>query len=191
MPMNVTPKGNKINTHLDKPKPNLYTGTFIVSKYINHPLLIAGRKFDLRLYVLVTSFNPLVAYLHEEGFARFCATVYQPHHYGDTDLSAHLTNVALQKHKSNYNIQHGGKLSWANVVLYVASHYGDYVATGLRQSVSFLIYHSLRAMESVMHNDTHSFELYGYDILLDNRIQPHLIEVNASPSFSTTTHADR
>lgn len=81
----------------------VYSGTFIVSKYIHKPLLIGNKKFDLRLYVLVTSFNPLVAYLHEDGFARFCATPYSPHSLRDSDLASHLTNVALQKGEENYN----------------------------------------------------------------------------------------
>ncbi|KAH9584307.1 Tubulin-tyrosine ligase/Tubulin polyglutamylase [Trypanosoma melophagium] len=167
------------------------SGSFIVSKYVVDPLLIGGKKFDLRLYVLVTSFKPLVAYLHEEGFARFCATRYVASALDDDNLHAHLTNVSLQKRDEAYNNAHGGKWSLANLCLFLRGRYGAACADGLLRSIECVIQHSLRAVAPVMFNDKHCFELYGYDILIDSALRPHLIEVNASPSLSTTTISDR
>lgn len=165
--------------------------SYIVSKYISNPLLIGGKKFDLRLYVLVTSFKPVVAYLHECGFARFCATKYTARCTTDEDLGSHLTNVALQKGEEEYNKIHGGKWLVRQLMLYVESRYGPYKAEGMLAKIKFLIFHSLLAVKEVITNDRHCFELYGYDILIDDKLNPHLIEVNASPSLSTTTTTDR
>ena len=48
----------------------------VVAKYIDNPLLVNGHKWDLRLYVAVTSYDPLCIYLYEEGLVRFATVRY-------------------------------------------------------------------------------------------------------------------
>lgn len=43
----------------------------VVSEYIHNPLLINGFKFDLRIYVFVTSFDPLRVFVFDDGLVRF------------------------------------------------------------------------------------------------------------------------
>lgn len=72
--------------------------SYVISRYIDNPLLIGGKKFDMRLYVLVTSFRPLKAYLFKLGFCRFCTVKYDTSVTELDNMFVHLTNVSVQKH---------------------------------------------------------------------------------------------
>eukprot|EP00756_Hemistasia_phaeocysticola_P034492 Hpha_TRINITY_DN16523_c6_g1::TRINITY_DN16523_c6_g1_i1::g.137048::m.137048/K16599/TTLL1; tubulin polyglutamylase TTLL1 len=164
---------------------------FIISKYIEDPLLVGGKKFDLRLYVLVTSYRPLRAFMHREGFARFCTVAYNTDVTDLDNMFVHLTNVAIQRTGDEYNDAHGGKWNVNNLKLYLESSLGKEPCDRLFEKIKFIIVHSLRSCQNVITNDRHCFELYGYDMLVDSNLKPWLIEVNASPSLTYTTTADR
>lgn len=67
----------------------------VVQQYIARPLLIGGYKFDLRLYAVCPSLQPLTIYIYQEGLARFATERYDlsslDNHY------SHLTNTSINR----------------------------------------------------------------------------------------------
>lgn len=153
--------------------------SYVISRYIANPLLIGGKKFDLRLYVLVTSFRPLKAYLFKLGFCRFCTVKYDTNVTELDNMYVHLTNVSVQKHGGEYNNLHGGKWTVQNLRLYLEGTRGKEVTDKLFGSITWLIVHSLKSVAPVMASDRHCFECYGYDIIIDNNLKRWQIEFNA------------
>ncbi|XP_050410433.1 polyglutamylase complex subunit TTLL1 [Patella vulgata] len=165
--------------------------TYVISKYIDNPLLIGGKKFDLRLYVLVTSFKPLKCYMYKLGFCRFCTVKYNANVNELDNMFVHLTNVSIQKQGEDYNSIHGGKWTVQNLRLFLEGTRGKEIADKLFDEINWLTVHSLKAVSGCISNDRHCFECYGYDIIIDDNLKPWLIEVNASPSLTATTSSDR
>jgi tubulin polyglutamylase TTLL5 len=73
----------------------------VIQRYISNPLLINGHKFDLRIYVMVTSFDPLRIYVYKEGLARFATEEYvQKGAKGN--MFVHLTNYSINKRSEHF-----------------------------------------------------------------------------------------
>ena len=86
-------------------------------------MLIGGKKFDMRIYALVTSYSPLTIYLYRSGFARFTHMRYDETKINQSEM--HLTNVAIQKNSDNYDDNLGGKWYLDKLKIYLASKYGQ------------------------------------------------------------------
>ncbi|KAL1524709.1 hypothetical protein AB1Y20_019593 [Prymnesium parvum] len=163
---------------------------YVVQRYIENPQLIGGKKFDLRLYVLVTSYSPLTVYIYRAGFCRFSGYRYNTHAKNLGDTYVHLTNAAIQKTAPGYDASAGCKWPLTAYKLYMIAKYGVQTTDKMFDAVEELVVNTLLSVQKVMINDKHCFEMYGYDILVDDTLKPWLIEVNASPSISADTMQD-
>lgn len=76
------------------------------------------------------------------------------------------------------------------LALYVEATRGKAACAALFRDIREVLRHSLLAVQPRMAPETRTFELYGYDIIIDSGLRPWLCEVNASPSLSATTPED-
>ena len=75
----------------------------MAQRYLHKPFLIDNLKFDLRIYVLVTSVSPLRVFIYKEGLARFATQDYvAPLGSNLNNLFMHLTNYAINKESEDF-----------------------------------------------------------------------------------------
>ncbi|KNC37573.1 tubulin-tyrosine ligase, partial [Plasmodium falciparum RAJ116] len=134
---------NKINDDKDKEKEK--PEQYIVQEYISNPLLIGGKKFDIRLYVLILSYYPLTIYIYRSGFARFSHTYFKNEKTNMNDVTMHLTNVSIQKNAEGYDDTVGGKWFVRELFLYMISRYGYENITILIKNIEECIIQSFLA----------------------------------------------
>uniref|UniRef100_A0A3P9NWU6 Tubulin--tyrosine ligase-like protein 5 n=1 Tax=Poecilia reticulata TaxID=8081 RepID=A0A3P9NWU6_POERE len=188
---------------VNNPNQILMDENILVSRYINNPLLIDEYKFDVRLYVVVTSFNPLLIYVYEEGLARFATVKYDQTTTHIKNNFMHLTNYSLNKKSSDYIScddpeveDYGNKWSMSAVLRFLKEAGKD--TTLLMRQVEDLIIKAVLSAElqiatackMFVPHKANCFELYGFDVLIDSNLKPWLLEVNLSPSLSCDAPLD-
>lgn len=174
----------------------------VVQQYLSRPLLIRGAKFDLRLYVLVTSINPLKIYIYPDGLARFASVKYNDDINYLSDRFMHLTNYSINKTSATYTSNDCADSStghkWTLRTLWSYLEQENVNIAKIWASIKDIIIKTMIAGESpintLIRTNTTSryccYELFGIDILLDENRKPWLLEVNISPSLHSSSPLD-
>nr|XP_033793536.1 probable tubulin polyglutamylase TTLL2 [Geotrypetes seraphini] len=162
-----------------------YHSAVIVQKYITNPFLISGYKFDLRIYVCVACFCPLTVYVYQEGLVRFATEKFDLDSLDN--IFAHLTNTSINKFGVSYNkgkerVGCGCKWTLSQFRSYLYSLDIDIVL--LWQRIHNIVIMTLLAIASQVPPTPNCFELFGFDILIDDTLKPWLLEVNYGPALS-------
>jgi len=166
----------------------------VASLYVDRPLLVTGRKCDLRIYVAMTSVNPLRLYIYREGLARFAVLPY---------VSTDLNNPFV--HLTNYSVNKAHPLYASSACKWTLSAFKSHLSTHL--SINFSpIWSQIKsiviktvisientvnsAMEMYVPRRSNCFELLGFDVMLDEKLNVWLLEVNLSPSLRCDAEVD-
>lgn len=172
---------------------------YLVQPYLNNPFLIDGRKFDMRIHVIVTNVLPLRAYLFPLSFARFAADVYDQSQKKGGKRSSYLTNVSV-----NNKIKSTDELTWQFSTLF--RYFDDLFEKGqipvsgrevywrIRNAIIKVLLTTETAYERKYSNSglpegfrcRGCYQTLGIDVILDSDLMPHIIEVNGNPTMDFT-----
>jgi tubulin polyglutamylase TTLL4 len=190
---------------------------YLVSKYLSNPHLLRGYKYDLRIYIIVTSFEPMKAYFFQDGLVRLATQQYSTAKGNLKKRYVHLTNYSVNKKADTYVKNKGEKQTPEQVEAAKAEEakeemefkwslkqlkeewekmgisYADIFA-----KIKDLCVKTLMSVEPVICSSSRNvkhrnqcYEIYGFDVLIDNNLRPWLLEVNVLPSLSSSSPFDK
>lgn len=174
------------NFILENEKDNTKTDEYVVQKYIKHPLLYQGRKFDVRIHVLLDEHMNI--YIYPLTLCRTVGRKYTPELTGNwrEDKYVHITNHSLQKYDKLYY----SKYEKSNIILLK-----DMKIEGLNLYENFIpiwssiIKKILKSSEDLLlknlpiNNKKHFYELFGFDFIIDDNLKTWLLEINLNPGL--------
>ncbi|XP_059583523.1 tubulin monoglutamylase TTLL4 isoform X2 [Alligator mississippiensis] len=174
----------------------------LVQRYLHKPYLIGGSKFDLRIYVYVTCYDPLRIYLFRDGLVRFASCKYSSSMKSLGNKFMHLTNYSVNKKNTEYKANadetacQGHK--WALKALWSYLSQKGVNSEAIWEKIKDIVVKTIIASEPYVTSLVKMYvrrpycchELFGFDVMLDENLKPWILEVNISPSLHSNSPLD-
>ena len=158
----------------------------IIQKYLDKPLLYRKRKFDIRCFALV-DWN-LNVFFCREGHLKASSLVYD---INNINKFIHITNHSFQKKSNKFEqFECGNEISYnefKNFLMEEKIPLENF--TKIINRMKFLVELSFKAVGEKLFKTSKvlSFELFGYDFIIDNEYNPWILEINNNPGLSISS----
>ena len=170
---------------------------FILQEYIDNPLLIDHKKFDLRIYLTIVGVEPMVGYIGREGMVRICTEAYEkPNRENRDNTFIHLSNYSINKESEDFNkdLIGGSKRTLSSLF----TEMGEEDASMMSATIDEVVSKTIHALKPFISNLCESylagsldkvlsanlFQMIGFDILVDEEGKAWLLEINNNPSLN-------
>ena len=162
----------------------------IIQRYIKNPLLLDGRKSEIRVYWLVLNLDPLMVLVYPEATVRLNSLPFKLDDF-DNQL-VHVTNVYQQKNHPDYDPDLVLKWSFERLGEYVHRDLGitgpNYLSEQLRPRIREILatvsYAARDKLAKRYPEQGDCFALFGADLIIDDQLRPWLSEVQKGPGLS-------
>lgn len=171
---------------------------WIAQKYIEHPLIISGKKFDIRQWVVVTRWNPLSVWFYLDCYVRFSFQDYDPQRI--KNKYGHLTNFSVSKHADDFD-EHRDETMWHSDdlqahlkglhPLWEGRALEDPWLEVVQPQMKKVVLRTLESAQDAVLPRASSFELFGYDFMIGEDLSVWLLEINSSPDLSYSTETTK
>lgn len=189
---------------------NLDLNDTLVQEYMSNPLLIDGKKFDIGIYAVLTSVDPLRVYIYEaEALLRFCADPYldkQTNKFNSSNLDSYVvgddyTPIWLMPSLLRYYI--GANLSMKqtlNSYLRRLNKDGEKIWNQIEETIKRVYkvkeHHLARMLRMYQEANNYNatavegslnqfYEMVRFDFIVDENLNVFLMEANMSPNLSS------
>lgn len=165
--------------------------TYFAQAYVEDPLLISGHKFDLNIYVVITSVNPLRVYYYNKNIHfRFCKQPYDPENFTNVDTyvisDSHISGPDFPAIKKYFSHSYTYKQAFEAIMRgeghdpnVIYQQIEDCIRTVVMK-VEPMINEHIFTLQAKPWN---FFELVRFDFVVDAKLNLHLMEVNMSPNL--------
>jgi tubulin monoglycylase TTLL3/8 len=162
---------------------------WVAQKYIENPLIVHRKKFDIRQWVIGMDYDPLSIFFYKRAYLRFCSTDFT---LDDVENRVvHLANNCVQKHSKDFDSDDtfcGNMWHTDSFCEYLLQTYGsDIWNEKIQPAMKNIVRMSLKCGQDAVYGRKNSFELFGYDFMVDEDFNVWLIEINSSPDLSYST----
>jgi hypothetical protein len=160
----------------------------LLQKYLEKPLLYQGRKFDIRIWILIIAGQENFVYIFKQGHLKATCAEFD---INSSSPFIHLTNYSVQKHNIDFSKKEiGNEISYQDFQDEL-----DKKNTGknfLKDIYPKIVYIIRLAIGSAKSNLNHlkrdnCFEIFGCDFILDEKYKPYLLEINMNPGLEISS----
>ena len=105
------------------------------------------------------------------------------------NVFSQLTGNSIAKHSEKFNTGEIEGDMWENEQFreYLKNKYGSDCWPEIQEKIKKIVIYSLESAKHKLFYRKNNFENFGFDIMLDDKLNVYLIEINASPDWTYST----